>query len=240
MNDEADINETAYAAYADWKQWQGEHDLSVMNEMYGQDIQRGGIKPGAEILEVGFGNGDFLAWARRAGFKVVGIEINPTFVASAAAQNFDVRCGAVTDNDFEGKTFDAVVAWDVLEHLTKTDILQHLRAYQRLLKSGGVVVARFPNAASPFGIWAQAGDITHQTGLTGDAMLQLAMLAGFEIVYSGNAARSLRGGKRKGMAVVKWLVYRIRDFIEIFFGLLYFGKRVPLDMNMTVAMKRIN
>lgn len=237
-NENQDINDIAYSAYASWKHWQGEHDLAIMGERYAQELQRAGLPPASRILEVGFGNGDFLSWARQAGYRITGIEINPAFVASARLQGFDVQQGDIASLNFETQKFDAIVALDVLEHLTKPEILEHLRTYNNLLAPDGVVIARFPNAASPFGIWAQVGDITHQTGLTSDTMVQFGLLSGFTMIYGGNAARSYRGGKRKGLAIIKRLTYMIRDLMEIFFGYLYFGQRVPLDMNMTVIMKR--
>jgi len=59
--------------------------------------------------------------------------------------------------------FDVIVVFDVLEHLTLEEILIFLDRAKQLLVTGGVIIARVPNCASPYGLAYQNGDFTHLT-----------------------------------------------------------------------------
>ena len=88
------------------------------------------------ILDVGCGDGAFLAAAQRKGWKVSGTEINLTLPASGIhvwpiLGEIDAR-------------FDCITSWHVLEHLH--DPLACLRAMKRLLARGGVLIIAVPNA----------------------------------------------------------------------------------------------
>ena len=53
--------------------------------------------------------------------------------------------------DARAGQFAAVTATDVLEHLTKAEVLDSFDRVARALIPGNIFVARLPNAASPFG-----------------------------------------------------------------------------------------
>lgn len=61
---------------------------------------------------------------------------------------------------------DLVVAFDVMEHMTREQLLVLFDTLAALLKSGGHVLARFPNAQSPLGCVTQNGDWTHRSALS--------------------------------------------------------------------------
>ena len=72
-----------YSGYAATKGWTGapapgfDADMDSLAEQIG-------MHSGA-VLEIGFGNGDFLNWAKSRGYSVAGFEIQPSLVAQAAA-----------------------------------------------------------------------------------------------------------------------------------------------------------
>jgi 2-polyprenyl-3-methyl-5-hydroxy-6-metoxy-1,4-benzoquinol methylase len=61
--------------------------------------------------------------------------------------------------------FDLIAAFDVLEHIPQSEILNFLSQVKRMLKNGGVFIARFPNGDSPFGLANQNGELTHVTAI---------------------------------------------------------------------------
>ena len=136
-------------------------------------MSRAGIGPGTRILELGYGHARFLAWAAAQGCNVVGTEINPGLHEAATAAGHDVHLGTLDDIDFAtGTAFDAIVAFDVFEHLTISELEETLIRLYGLLAEGGVGFGWFPNGGSPFGLAFIAGDIAHKTTLNGSSMEQ--------------------------------------------------------------------
>ena len=114
-----------YSGYEEWKGWTEDGILPEIPHPTNQDyftreLERAKIPPRSKILEIGFGNGEFLQWAELSGYHVSGIEINEKLYQMGKERGFRVFLGTVAD-DLEKleSDFDAVVAFDVLEHLPK-------------------------------------------------------------------------------------------------------------------------
>jgi 2-polyprenyl-3-methyl-5-hydroxy-6-metoxy-1,4-benzoquinol methylase len=190
-------------------------------------------QPGARVLEFGFGNGEFLDWGREGGLRMEGVEIIPDLVAAAAARGHAVHLS--TTAGLEAGAYDRVVAIDMLEHLSTDEILAQLTESARLLCAGGLFIARFPNGASPFSGYFQRGDATHRSVLSPDSLRQIGALAGLELVASFNPrprSPGLAGALKRGAA------YAARDLIETVIGYAYFGRRVPMDPNVVVILRK--
>ena len=212
-------------------------ELDRLHEEFGIEMARAGIGTGARILELGHGHGQFLDWAKARGCSIIGTELNPAQHEAAAARGHDVHLGWLNEIDLpRDEPFNAVVAFDVFEHLTVDELKETLEALHGLLSDTGVVFARFPNGGSPFGLAFQSGDITHKTALNESAMTQLGDLTGFEVAFCVNAARSVSGRRARWL---KRLAFRLCDAIEVVVGFLYFrGRRMPLDGNLACLLRK--
>lgn len=108
----------------------------------------------ARLLDVGCGNGAFLARMRTLGWEVHGIEPDPEACAAAAAAGIDVSVGTLADVSWPEATFQAVTMSSVLEHLH--DPRGTLEACRRLLAPGGTLHIVTPNldalGAERFGV----------------------------------------------------------------------------------------
>ncbi len=227
-----------YHKYDKWKQWGGQAPALTDNRCYAKEIRRAQVKPGAKILEFGFGSGAFLDWAGLQGFYVHGVDLQSELVESARTRGHHVSQGetlAVAAGD--GVRFDAIVAFDVLEHLSLDDVFDFFRTANQLLTPEGVVIAGFPNGSSPFGRDYQHGDLTHQTILNHRRMEHIGFNTGFELVGVYNAARSLNGS-RPWLFPVRIAFACVRRTIEHLLGLMYYHGRIPLDPSMTVVLRR--
>lgn len=231
--------------YTSWKSWDLDGRYKDNSRKFSQEIKRTKTMQGAHILEVGFGQGLFLEWAENNGYQVTGIEINPSLVETSKKRGHDVHHGELADL-FTSKTgcFDLIVLFDVLEHIPLVEYFDLFIQFERLLTDTGKLLLRFPNGASPFGRYYQYGDATHQTVLTGRLVEQIAMATGLIKLSSHNAARwnnppKIRG-KMKDWLAIQGAAYLFRDMIQIPLSLIYFGKIVPMDPNMTVILGKRN
>jgi len=102
---------------------------------------------GGKLLEIGCGNGDFLALAKETGFDVTGIEISRHAVDTANRQLGEkrVRCGTV-ETFFPGEQFDYCTLFDTIEH-TRNPV-RLLQKIHELLKPGGVLFLSTPSLDS--------------------------------------------------------------------------------------------
>jgi SAM-dependent methyltransferase len=104
------------------------------------------IPPGARVLEVGAGDGRFLARLAAAGYRVSGIEPSRSAWALARDAGVPVENVGVEAATIEAGGQDAVVLWHVLEHLDDPEGV--LRRVRRWLAPGGRVVVGCPNLDS--------------------------------------------------------------------------------------------
>lgn len=107
---------------------------------------------GQRVIDAGCGARDGpLLLARGAEGVVVGVDVDPRAVKLAAARYASPR---VTYAAMDGRamalgpaSFDAVVSFEVIEHLPEADHEPYLREMRRLLKPGGLYLGSTPNAA---------------------------------------------------------------------------------------------
>jgi SAM-dependent methyltransferase len=223
-----------YGVYSAHKRWGGGDAVGDVDR-YSVTFGRLGLEGCVAILEIGFGEGRFLDWAKRRGHTAEGVEILPEMVDHARTRGHVVHLGPVHQLEQDGPRFDLIVAFDVIEHLTLSEILDLLNSADRLLKDGGRIVIQFPNAGSPFSALYQSGDVTHRCALSADLLQQICPTRGWAVSQYFNArVTSSRFVKR-----LKWIVaHRVRDLLELIFGFAYYGIRCPLDPNIVVVLER--
>jgi SAM-dependent methyltransferase len=99
------------------------------------------------VLDIGCGDGGFLAALAARGWECHGSEFSPLTAQRAATRTgLPIRTGALAADAFAPGTLDAVSVWHVLEHLRDPD--QVLRDCARWLAPGGVLLLAVPNVAS--------------------------------------------------------------------------------------------
>ena len=102
------------------------------------------LRPGARVLDVGSGGGEFAHLLARLGCRVTGIEPNIGYAGHAArSYGLDVRRGFVDQVAIEPQSIEVVTIWHVLEHTE--DPLAVLRQLRRVLVPEGRLVVEVPN-----------------------------------------------------------------------------------------------
>jgi 2-polyprenyl-3-methyl-5-hydroxy-6-metoxy-1,4-benzoquinol methylase len=111
--------------------------------------------PGKKLLEVGSGTGDFLEFAMSKGIDVFGIEPSEDAVDIAGERGIETFKGTLEAYVAKGgKTFDAVVMVNVLEHVP--DPAAFVSHVHSLLNPGGLIIIRVPNDFSEIQLAAHA------------------------------------------------------------------------------------
>jgi 2-polyprenyl-3-methyl-5-hydroxy-6-metoxy-1,4-benzoquinol methylase len=104
-------------------------------------------QPRGRLLDIGCGTGLFLAVARRRGWSTFGVD-DSAEATRHARDHFDleIRVGDFADFAREGRTFDVITMWDIIEHAR--DPVELLRAVRDSLEPRGLAGLSTPNQRS--------------------------------------------------------------------------------------------
>jgi SAM-dependent methyltransferase len=118
-------------------------ELVAQYETVARDLARE-IGHSGDMLELGSAGGFFLEGARRAGFRVKGVELSPPAVAYSRRElGLEIFEGLLEHAPWSDASFDVAYADNVLEHTTSPgDVLRNLR---RLLRPRGHLVVIVPS-----------------------------------------------------------------------------------------------
>ncbi len=226
-----------YENYDSWRQSSFQSNLEAEHKIIAAEFSRLRLPTKATVLEVGFGEGHVMDWARDQGYQVEGVEITAGYVEAARNRGHNVFHGTISDIDLgKARKYDAIVCFDVLEHMNESQIVEFFASAKAILSDDGVILARFPNASSPIGLYYQYGDATHVSALTGLKVDQLAMLEGLRVTHSLNAMRTIPG-RRRYFRVDAYFRHLASRFIEWLIGDVYFGERLPMAPNLVVHIR---
>ena len=142
----------------------------------------------SRILDLGAGHGTLVHFAREAGYRnVLGVDRSPEQVAEARRLGIaGVEEGDLMDTmaSLAPDSQDVVVAFDVIEHFTRNELLPFADEVRRVLKPGGRWIIHTPNAESPFFGRIRYGDLTHEQAFTSTSIGQLLLSSGFSSLRS--------------------------------------------------------
>ncbi len=136
----------------------------------------------ARILDAGCGLGHFLNAAIKLRHKnTVGVDISEELVEICKMHGLPAIKSDIADYLRENRrSFDAIVLNDVIEHLSKEEIILTLDLVYEALKPGGVLLVKTLNMNNPF--TAAAGryiDFTHEVGFTESSLREIIHITNF-------------------------------------------------------------
>ena len=220
--------------YAQWKQWSSD-DFGVCSRReasyFAWHLARCHPTPVRDVLELGFGNGKFMGFAASRGLNAVGIETDTTLLRRARAGGYVAHASIADVPDVQ--LFDAIVAFDVLEHIPQHALIPLFQAFASKLRADGAVLCRVPNGESPFGRLYQHGDLTHCSTLGMSKFRQIAVACGFVVVAYGQEPWYVES--RHPMRMVR---RSAQWFIGLCVAVAYPFDRRALTPNLVVAMKK--
>ncbi len=155
-----------------------------------------GIKPAenARLLDVGCGVGWSTFAFAEAGYEATGIDLNAAAFEPPPHPRCHLREGSATDIPFPSDSFDVVVSYQCLEHVSAP--ARALDEMARACRPGGTVAIVGPNLVSPlpgiayaikpsswkgFPARRRPGMARHPYGNTPIEILEIAILRGFQM-----------------------------------------------------------
>lgn len=165
----------------------------------------------AAILDLGCGHGTLVHFAHQAGYtNTHGIDASAQQVA--LAQHLGIA--NVTQGDLMAAlkatppdSLDAVIAFDVIEHFTKDELIDLVDAIHCTLKPNGCWIIHAPNANSPFVGAVRYGDYTHEQAFTPASVQQLLIASGFSRFLFAECCPRVYGLKSL-IRVILWQMLR--------------------------------
>jgi SAM-dependent methyltransferase len=228
--------------YTDWKGWHGArfgHYSRSDARYYSWHLRRclknrSGPALPLRVLELGYGNGGFMAWARASGYEIEGVEVQPELLERAQAAGYRVASsmGAMEPS----RSFDLIVAFDVLEHVQADALPEFMSNITDRLEPSGRLLIRVPNGDSPFGRPNQHGDLTHVTTFGSDKLRQLAAFYGLEVEAHGETPwRHRQGMSRTPANAVR---AALRYLLEAWIRYSYAWAELSMAPNLVSVLKR--
>jgi 2-polyprenyl-3-methyl-5-hydroxy-6-metoxy-1,4-benzoquinol methylase len=230
-------------SYLDWKEWHGESFGALTSERrkyFSAELKRlkKPLMPGSRVLEIGFGNGFFLAYASELGMIISGTELNADLVREGVKRGLDVH-HTNSVSCFPKESFDFVVAFDVLEHIPQEELCGFMKEVHAVLRPGGVFLARFPNGDSPFGLINQNGDMTHVTSLGSSKVRHLAAASAMQVLFIGGEVEPLLG--TSGLFILHRIIsWPFKYILNIFINFVILGRRniAFCSLNLIAILKK--
>lgn len=186
-------------------------------------------KKNPNICDLGCGMGHFLELCKINGYRnIIGVDGSPENIKFCKESGYNV----IQSDIFEFlsnncNSFDIIIFNDVIEHLTKNEIVTILAKLYQALKSGGIVLIKTPNMSNP--LVASSGryiDFTHETGFTEYSMRQVLRATGFhkilirgtDIYVMNNPINLIAKIISKSINLIFWLLSSLygRTSIHIF------------------------
>ena len=105
------------------------------------------LKKGEKLLELGVGNGDFLAGFHNLGLRCFGIDRE---ISTGLKGNLKIKKVDITKEKlpFSNETFDVIYHKSFLEHFYTRDVERVMSESYRVLKKGGKVIILVPDWVS--------------------------------------------------------------------------------------------
>lgn len=196
---------------------------------------------GAAIFELGCGHGAFLHVLHCEGYtNVRGVDGSPEQITAAQRLGIDgVSLGDVMEAlmQIPDGSLDLLIAFDLIEHFTKDELLRLVDEAHRVLRPDGRWIVHVPNGESPFGGRMRYGDFTHELAFTRESLAQLLMSSSFSKVRCFED-KPVPHGAKSFIRAVLWALIRSGLLLAIAVETGAFDRKAVFSQNLLAVAWR--
>ncbi len=190
----------------------------------------------AAILDIGFGNGWFMAACVKLGYKnLYGADFGvggKGFIrewSSAIRELYEIESNI---GDFlvnQPERYDFIHLSHVLEHVPKYTLLYVVDSMYWAMKKGGRLFLRCPNMEGPCALSSMYVTLGHEYGFTGSNLSSLLSLCNFEGIEFHRFRDPMPGARRLLGSFLRWVIIMWYAFLHRLFGVNY-GKQFQKEL----------
>src|ERR1043165_3693661 len=186
--------------------------------MFARIVDEMALPRDASVLDIGTSTGTNLRMLKELGFESVqGLDLNPEAQRWCEEKGLGtVQLGSILDLPFAPRTFDLVLATDVIEHVDQDDVA--VREIHRVLKPGGWTIVTVPAFMS---LWGPQDELSeHRRRYRKHELLERIDAAGLEVVDSYYFNYLLFGPIFVARKLLRALKVPLRSENDLNFGLM--------------------
>lgn len=180
-------------------------DVAMLEDLVAR--LRSAVDGAPRVLDAGCGTGRISRWLEDRGCEVVGVDLSPGMLAQArrARPSVPLHEASLTALPFDDGSFDAVVLWYSVIHLTDDELAVAFAEAARVLRPGGLALVASQKGEGVHDVGARLRERGHDVTLLRwhrgprDLMSALAA-AGLE--RRARMVREAVDGEREGQVVV--------------------------------------
>lgn len=169
MSDESELDRFGDWERAEWEQRAAPYAASLGDLTRGSVpalLDAAAVAHGTELLDVGTGPGFIALEATKRGARVRAIDQSVEMVRIARLAGVDAQQASVAELPFADRTFDAVVAGYLLNHVARP--AQAVSELARVLKVGGRLAVTIWDVPEQNPVLGLLGSVCAESGLTAD------------------------------------------------------------------------
>ncbi|MFP4453819.1 MAG: class I SAM-dependent methyltransferase [Desulfobacterales bacterium] len=181
------------------------------------------LKKDSRVLDIGCGIGQCLFWLNQRGLDAIGIDTSMEQIEQARkVLKNEIKIEHADAFEYLKSTtgkYDAVVANDLIEHMTRPEALEFVSLVHDKIKENGFLIVKAPNAISH-----SAGhfydNLTHKRPYTESSIQCLLKVGGFEDIrvhsFEHYPYRNMASIGAYAIRRLTWNLYRARLFLHDF------------------------
>ncbi|MFT4523432.1 MAG: 2-polyprenyl-3-methyl-5-hydroxy-6-metoxy-1,4-benzoquinol methylase [Bacteroidia bacterium] len=172
----------------------------------------------ASVLDIGCGTGSLLVGLKGIGYTHLrGIDLSPEQVKMGHGFGADmIEEASAEDVLKEGRKYDVIFAVDLIEHLSKDELVDFLALIKTALNPNGRVIFRTPNMDAPLTSVFAFADFTHEVFLNKSSAKQIMLSTGYSEVEILEGVMFIENPLKEILRKIAWTFVKLACKLSLY------------------------